>query len=69
MIDYVKYHWKIFLVYMLRKVYKKEIVTKKIRRISKKYSNSDELLRWYIEKYYGENIQHFMMIYCRMLPQ
>ena len=35
MIDYVKYHWKIFLVDMLRKVYKKEIVIKKIRRISK----------------------------------
>ena len=67
MIDYVKYHWKIFLVYMLRKVYKKEIVTKKIRRISKKYSNSDELLRWYIEKYYGVKIGKYTTFYDDIL--
>lgn len=67
MIDYVKYHWKIFLVYMLRKVYKKEIVTRKIRRISKKYSNSDELLRWYIEKYYGVKIGKYTTFYDDIL--
>lgn len=67
MIDYVKYHWKIFLVYMLRKVYKKEIVTRKIRRISKKYSNSDELLRRYIEKYYGVKIGKYTTFYDDIL--
>lgn len=55
------------LAAIFRKIYKNQIIPKKVKKLSGGYGCSNDILRWYIERYYGVKVGKYTTFYDDIL--
>lgn len=67
MSDYIISKKDQLLAAIFRKIYKKQIIPKKVKKLSGGYRCSNDIVRWYIEKYYRIKVGKYTTYYDDIL--